>query len=257
MRNYLKAADRFKASVFLVHGLADWNVKPTHCVNLFAAMESRGIPCKMMLHQGGHIYIHDLQGSRFNEMLHLWLDHWLYGIENGAAERIPNVLVQSNLDQDLWLASPSFPAVKGYTEPVLMPAQASGRLVDDLSATVYDRTRDNAAEWLAELVLSERHAHCLRYITAPLETDTRISGTVQVSCRLPGLYRHSQCHAGGTGRGMPAHTGTGGSTGRRDSMGKQHTVGGLEALPVGREALCLQGDLPRLDECPEPPQPLL
>ena len=32
-------------------------------------------------------------------------------------------------------------------------------------------------------------------------------------------------------------------------MGKQHTVGGLEALPVGREALCLQGDLPRLDEC--------
>lgn len=183
MRNYLKAADRFKASVFLVHGLADWNVKPTHCVNLFAAMECRGIPCKMMLHQGGHIYIHDLQGSRFNEMLHLWLDHWLYGIENGAAERIPNVLVQSNLDQDLWLASPSFPAVKGYTEPVLMPAQESGRLVDDLSATVYDRTRDNAAEWLAELVLSERHAHCLRYITAPLKTDTRISGTIQVSFR--------------------------------------------------------------------------
>lgn len=108
MRNYLKAADRFKASVFLVHGLADWKVKPTHCVNLFAAMESRGIPCKMMLHQGGHIYIHDLQGSRFNEMLHLWLDHWLYGIENGAAERIPNVLVQSNLDQDLcWRRLPS------------------------------------------------------------------------------------------------------------------------------------------------------
>ena len=44
MRNYLKAADRFKASVFLVHGLADWNVKPTHCVNLFAAMESSRDP---------------------------------------------------------------------------------------------------------------------------------------------------------------------------------------------------------------------
>lgn len=145
MRNYLKSADAFKASVFLVHGLADWNVKPAHCANLFAAMEARGIPCKMMLHQGAHIYIHDLQGSRFNEILHLWLDHWLYGIDNGAVERIPNVLVQSNLDQDLWQASDSFPAVKGHETLTLTPAQESGCLVDDLSATVYDRTKDNAA----------------------------------------------------------------------------------------------------------------
>ena len=98
-------------------------------------------------------------------------------------ERIPNVLVQSNLDQDLWQASDSFPAVKGHETLTLTPAQESGCLVDDLSATVYDRTKDNAAEWLSELVLNEKHGHCLRYLTAPVAEDTRISGTIRVSFR--------------------------------------------------------------------------
>ena len=213
----------------------------------------------MMLHQGGHIYIHDLQGSRFNEMLHLWLDHWLYGIENGAAERIPNVLVQSNLDQDLWLASPSFPAVKGYTEPVLMPAQESGRLVDDLSATVYDRTRDNAAEWLAELVLSERHPHCLRYLTAPLETDTRISGTVQVSfraaCRAStAILSAMLVELGEECRLTPEQevVQAGGIP-----WGNNTPLGDWKRFRLEEKPSAFKVILPRLDECPEPPQPLL
>lgn len=182
-RNYLNAVSNMKASAFIVHGLSDWNVKPTQCANLFTALEKQGIPCKMVLHQGAHIYIHDLEGSPICEMLHLWLDHFLYGIENGVVENLPNVLVQSNLNQAVWQPSQSFPAAKALETLSLSPAQESGHFVDDLAATVYDRSRNNAAEWLSQLVLAEEHGHCLRYLTAPLKEDTRISGTVQVSFR--------------------------------------------------------------------------
>ncbi len=182
-RNYLNTVSKMKASAFLIHGLADWNVKPTQCANLFAAMEREGLPCKMVLHQGAHIYIHDLEGSPVNEMLHLWLDYWLYGIENGVVDKLPNVLVQSNLDPECWQPSQSFPAAKQREELTLKPAQESGHMVDDLAATVYDRSRDNAAQWLAQLVLEENQKHRLRYFTEPMTEDTRISGTILVSFR--------------------------------------------------------------------------
>lgn len=80
MRNYLKAADRFQG--IGVSGTWSGGLE-CQADTLRQSLCRHGIqrdPCKMMLHRGGHIYIHDLQGSRFNEMLHLWLDHWLYGI---------------------------------------------------------------------------------------------------------------------------------------------------------------------------------
>ena len=37
-RNYLNLVDKIKASVFIVHGINDWNVKTNQCIPFFEAL---------------------------------------------------------------------------------------------------------------------------------------------------------------------------------------------------------------------------
>ena len=83
-RNYLNLVDKIKASVFIVHGINDWNVKTNQCIPFFEALEKQGIPAKMMLHQGEHVYIHTLKGSNMLDIMYRWLEHYLKGVDNGS-----------------------------------------------------------------------------------------------------------------------------------------------------------------------------
>ncbi len=184
-RNYLNRTGNFKASVFIIHGLNDWNVKTNQCLPLFKALEEHGIECRMLLHQGEHIYVYDLEGSGTLGMVERWLDHYLRGADNGA-EREPRVLVESNLDQLKWTASDTWPP-EGTEYEEFPAAVPDTDLVirDDLSATCYDREKDNQSEWLSELVLSEDgdYKNRIRFIWDPFrdgERELRISGTVRV-----------------------------------------------------------------------------
>lgn len=151
-RNYLNLIDQIKASVLIIHGINDWNVKTNQCIPLFQALESHQIPRKMILHQGGHIYIYRLKQSGIVEILDKWLDHYLKGVDNGI-EKEEKVLVESNINQELWQASDSWPPMGWkYHE---FPIDSHGPVVinDDLSTTVFDATKNNLKEWLDELVL--------------------------------------------------------------------------------------------------------
>lgn len=188
MRNYLNQIENFKASVFIIHGLNDWNVKTNQCIPLFKALEKQGVERKMLLHQGEHVYVYDLEGSGTLEMVKRWLDHYLKGEDNGI-EKEPKVLVESNADQLCWMTSDTWPpAGWDYKEfPVNMKADAVIR--DDLAATVYDKSRDNQKEWLDQLVLSNEDSYLNRFRAEwnPFDEEAegvdslRISGTVKVS----------------------------------------------------------------------------
>ncbi|MEG2917592.1 MAG: Xaa-Pro dipeptidyl-peptidase [Clostridium sp.] len=183
-RNYLNLADKIKASTFIIHGLNDWNVMTNQCIPLWKTLEKFDAPRKMMLHQGDHIYIHDLQSGNFNSIMHMWLDYWLYDIENGVMEEVPNVLVQSNVDQDKWLSSTNWPAEKNELKKFdIEEVEEIVSFVDDLSATVYDREKKNLNQWLDELVMSDsiENGHFIKYIGEELESEARISGEIQVS----------------------------------------------------------------------------
>lgn len=183
-RNYLNQVHNFKAATFIVHGLNDWNVMPNQCDLLWRELEKYNVPRKMILHQGDHIYIHDFESGNFNEIMHLWLDHWLYGIENGAVDKIPNVLIQSNIDQNKWHSSLNWPAEKSELKKFdIGQVDNFVNFVDNLSATVYDREKVNMSDWLDELVLSDEKdkGHFVKFIGAELTEETRISGRVQVS----------------------------------------------------------------------------
>lgn len=179
-RNYLNLVDNIEASIFIVHGLNDWNVKTNQCDSLWRKLENYNKVRKMILHQGDHIYIHDLQSGNFNEIMHMWLDYWLYGIENGAVEKIPNVLVQSNIDQNLWHSSKNWPVSKNNIKKFYIKStKDTVKFIDDLSSTAYDREKKNLVEWLDGLVIKKNN-YSIRYEEIELDEDTRISGTVKV-----------------------------------------------------------------------------
>lgn len=197
-RNYLKLADRIRASVFIVHGLNDWNVKTNQCIPLFRELEKWGVPAKMMLHQGPHVYIHNLRDSNMLDILHRWLEHYLKGVDNGI-DREPAVLVESGADQSVWMASETWPPAGCRETEFPISAQGRQTVVDDLSQTAYDRKADNLKGWRDELVLRDdpEYRNRLKFVwnpfgeeltedDAPLKTDStrqglRISGTAKVS----------------------------------------------------------------------------
>ena len=53
-RDYLDDVDRIRASVFVVHGLNDWNVKTKAFAEWWYRLAQRGVPRKIWLHNGGH-----------------------------------------------------------------------------------------------------------------------------------------------------------------------------------------------------------
>lgn len=194
-RNYLNQIGQFRASVFIIHGLNDWNVKTNQCIPLFQALEKQGVERKMMLHQGEHVYIYDLQGSNTLDTIERWLDHYLKGVDNGI-EKEPKVLVESNTDQLQWMASDTWPpAGWQYRDFPVKPEHPSAPavIVDDLKATAYDWKKDNQQDWLDELVLREDadYKNRMKLTWNPFSKETaegssdmeplRITGTVKVS----------------------------------------------------------------------------
>ncbi|QIB68094.1 Xaa-Pro dipeptidyl-peptidase [Aminipila butyrica] len=180
-RNYLHRMDDLKASVFLVQGLNDWNVKMNQAIPFWNQLVKRQIPRRMMLHQGDHIYIHNLESSGFNELLHSWLDYWLYGIENGTDIVSSKVFVQSNLDQRLWQESSDWSPEGTLLAQFPIPESTHKTFTDDLSLTGFDREKNNFEEWRNRLIIEDgAEAYSLKYLW-PQEEDLRICGTVSVS----------------------------------------------------------------------------
>lgn len=101
-RNYLKNVKNIKADIVMVHGLNDWNVKPRNVYQLWNALKELPIKQKLILHQGQHIYINSFRSLDFTDMMNLWLSYKLYSVPNNAAEVLPDVLVQDNLQAETW-----------------------------------------------------------------------------------------------------------------------------------------------------------
>ena len=102
------------ASVFYIHGLSDWNVKPDHMVPWVEELRKRDVPLKMWLGD----WAHDYPGRPdFNVTLLRWFDHWLKGIDTGIMQE-PLVQVQSR--DGLWRNEQEWPTARA-TRLVLYP----------------------------------------------------------------------------------------------------------------------------------------
>ncbi|MFC3998840.1 Xaa-Pro dipeptidyl-peptidase [Nocardiopsis sediminis] len=191
-RNYRDSADDITASVFIAHGLNDWNVKTDQGTRLWEALEERDVPRRLWLHQGGHTNPFNLRMDEWLRQMHSWFDYWLYDLDNGVMEE-PAVHVE-NADftwsrQDTWPAQGTG-TVRLRPGPPNgeSPPEAVGVLAADAGdsgggrASFTDAGRTVPAEELAtDPELAGRNA--LVHRTAVLPADVRVNGTVRVSVR--------------------------------------------------------------------------
>lgn len=196
-RNYLNNVDKMKASVFIVHGLMDWNVKPKQFDALWEKLQEYNIPSKMVLHQGEHISINNLAGIDFNDMMNRWFDYWLYDIDNNVMNEIPAVTIQNNVtmkfegfdswpvksnNQKIYLSNNGSHGVLDLNKNTLPLKE---KFKDDLSLSGFNRENPDLLAWRNTIVASPKtpREDRLAYVSDTLTDDLHISGTVKLSLK--------------------------------------------------------------------------
>ena len=180
-RNYLPRARKVKASVFVVHGLNDWNVK----TKAFAAWWERlHVPRKLWLHNGGHGGPRNAPSYKVTE--NRWFDHWLFGVPNGIMGE-PKVTLQR--EDGAYTSENEWPARGASTTRLwLSPSGAlSGRGPRGSrhkEHSFVDRGRELDTDDVLIQSPDADHPNRLAYVTRTLPSDVRLSGTPWVSLKM-------------------------------------------------------------------------
>ncbi|MGH8825191.1 MAG: CocE/NonD family hydrolase [Jiangellaceae bacterium] len=184
-RSYLPNANKINTvdtSVFMVHGLTDFNVKTMHFADLWYEIEKRNMPRKIWIHRGGHSNPVSFRQAEWQAVMHRWMDHWLYGIENGVMDE-PMADIQR--PDGTWETHSSWPDVDSQDVTLRFgpaTAEVAGTLSPnppdgDLTQSFVDQVQsENTKIGNAEETRSGR----LAYVTPPLQEDLRISGTPEL-----------------------------------------------------------------------------
>ncbi|PRX95474.1 X-Pro dipeptidyl-peptidase [Allonocardiopsis opalescens] len=185
-RDYLGDADRVEASVFVVHGLNDWNVKTRHFAQWWDALGRNGVDRRLWLHQSGHADPASVRRDEWLTAITRWMDHWLYGVDNGVMAE-PAVEIQR---EDLsWTTADAWPAAGTRDVRLGLTAGTGGAgaigPVPGRAASGGQPLTDDAARTAEELAADPEAAdpNRLAYLSPPLAEDVRISGTPTVELR--------------------------------------------------------------------------
>lgn len=184
-RNYLNDADKVKASVLIVHGLNDWNVKTKQFSQWWEALKENDVPRKMWLHQGGHSGV---SSNNWKQTENRWFDYWLYGIENGIMDE-PKVDVQR--EDRTWHQQTDWPAPEAVPAKIYLKAGndvGGGILSGDpfgdssrKSESLIDDPLKRATVHVAEPELKAENR--LAYLSPKLTEPVHMIGTPEVKIK--------------------------------------------------------------------------
>ena len=182
-RNYRLNAANVKASVYVVHGLNDENVKTRQYGEWWDELARYGVPRKIFLHQDVHI-----DSFRYRDVwvqrLHPWFDHWLQGLDNGVMQT-PTATIQR--EDGTFTTEASWPAA-GAAQTAFALSQPAGRSAGTLtlgSSTGGVVSMASRGESDDDYVLdpttyrSDRTVFLSNALSAPLRVSG--TGTVKVS----------------------------------------------------------------------------
>ncbi|MFG3706146.1 Xaa-Pro dipeptidyl-peptidase [Micromonospora sp. NPDC047670] len=122
-RDYVPYAGRVRASVFVVHGLNDNNVRPDHFSNWWNALAERNVPRKLWLTGTGHVDPFDFRREQWVDTLHRWFDYWLHGIDNGI---MAEPMVDVERAPDVWETHATWPLPGAHPTQVFLRPGADG-----------------------------------------------------------------------------------------------------------------------------------
>lgn len=180
-RDYKNMLGPLKAAVLLAHGFNDWNVMPEHTVRIYAALQQKGVPCMVYLHQGGH------GGPPPMSLMNRWFTRFLYGIENGV-ETGPHAWIVREGDRPAEPTPYADYPVPGAA-PVTLHPRGRGNAVGDLLTAAApgqqpEKLVDDVSFKGAMLARAEESEHRLLFATPPLTAPLHVSGTPQLKIRL-------------------------------------------------------------------------
>ncbi|MEU6402344.1 Xaa-Pro dipeptidyl-peptidase [Streptomyces sp. NPDC046985] len=181
-RDYVRHADQVRASVFLVHGMQDLNVRTKHFGQWWDALAKNHVRRKIWLSQTGHVDPFDYRRGAWVDTLHRWFDHELLGYRNGV-DREPMADVERHPDQ--WVTSRLWPPA-GAAATVVHPAPGGQPGVGTLglrtargAETFTDDPTLSETDWAAD---ADRPTPAKAgFVTRPLVHDLRLSGSSRVT----------------------------------------------------------------------------
>ncbi|MBV7694351.1 Xaa-Pro dipeptidyl-peptidase [Streptomyces sp. TRM70350] len=181
-RDHVRAASRVRASVFLVHGMQDLNVRMQHVGPWWDALARNGVERKIWLSQTGHVDPFDFRRATWVETLHRWFDHELLGYDNGV-DREPMADIERHPDQ--WVTSKVWPP-RGTDTVHLNPAKGDQPGVGTLglrpgkgTETFTDDPRHSETDWASQI--DHTTPDKAGFVTRPLTRDLRLSGSSEVT----------------------------------------------------------------------------
>lgn len=187
-RNYLPNAGNVQASVFVVHGTNDYNVKPHNYGAWWDALAEHDVPRKIWLSEVAHEKGFDFRRDEWLVTINRWFDHWLQGIDNGIMDE-PMAAVEHGPDQ--WTTYDTWPGGTPTTLHLGTPRSSTdprpgamsvgrGGLTND--SMTFREVRQSPAN-AANNGLAARTDRAV-FLSEELSRSVRVSGTSSVSLNV-------------------------------------------------------------------------
>lgn len=190
VRDYRPSASKLKASVFVVHGLNDENVKTRQFGEWWDELSKLAVPRRLFLHQGEHIEPYYSFGSTYTTPLQQWFDHYLQGLDNGAPNE-PQAIIQR--EDGSWSTDATWPP-EGIKNRKLRLSSAPGRMAgalatQDLAGSAASRYQGitQATAYSDDSIVAnptQLRTDRLVFLSNPLAAPLREAGTATVSLRV-------------------------------------------------------------------------
>ncbi|WP_398851206.1 Xaa-Pro dipeptidyl-peptidase [Streptomyces lateritius] len=183
-RDHVRDAGKVRASVFVVHGQQDLNVRANQFGRWWDALAAHGVERKIWLSQTGHVDPFDFRRAEWVRTLHRWFDHHLLGYENGI-DREPVADIERAPDR--WTTDRHWPP-RTTAPTTLRPAPGApagpgvlGRApaAPGSTATFTDDPGLGELDWSARI--DSATPEKAGFVTRPLSRDLRISGSSKVT----------------------------------------------------------------------------
>ncbi|MEU1624430.1 Xaa-Pro dipeptidyl-peptidase [Streptomyces sp. NPDC020096] len=183
-RDYVPSAAKVKASVFLVHGMEDLNVRTKHFGQWWDALAAHGVQRKIWLSQTSHVDPFDYRRSAWVGTLHQWFDHYLMGVDNGI-DRAPMADIERTPDH--WTTDAVWPAPGTAATQVRLDPGSTGGLgtlgplppAAGSTETYTDDPSQSETDWSAQVDQATKDK--VSFTTGVLRHDLRLSGSGSVT----------------------------------------------------------------------------
>jgi len=183
-------ASKLTASVFVVHGLNDENVKTRQFGEWWDRLVKHNIERRIFLHQGQHIEPFFSFGAIYSDPLKQWFDYYLQGLDNGLPDE-PQAIIQR--EDFTWSTDKKWPPA-GTEFQKLQLSSPLGRLAGALTTQAAhpaagDRylTFTQATDYSDDSIVAnptQARGDRLVFLSDKLADQVRESGTATITLRV-------------------------------------------------------------------------